>query len=200
MSAQKISFGVVLLALWFWSPVLTQGQMIDSAGGASGYELKLNKITRQLMTTPDYRALDSGMSSRPSLTNVKWLQIEVEFESKPEWADDVQVKYYVLLGKGQDARLFVGDVTHVNVARGNRHYSAMFMHPNTVERYGHGQIEAVAAQIFYKNRPVDQNSVPPMDARWWEKYTPTPGFLLMPQQTPWSLTMYDHYEAVKNTP
>jgi hypothetical protein len=36
--------------------------------------------------------------------------------------------------------------------------------------------------------------------RWWEKYAPTPGFLLTPQQTPWSSTAYDRYEALKATP
>jgi len=197
MSTQKVSFGVVLLAIWLSSPVFIQAQM--SEGGASGQDVKITRIVRQLVTPPDYRAWETGTIFRPLALNIKWLQVEVEFESKLEWADDVQIKYYVLMGKGQETRLFVGEITHVDVPRGNRHYSAMFMHPNTVERYGRGQIEAVAAQIFYKNRLVDQNSVPPTDARWWEKYTPMPGFLLMPQQTPWILTSYDHYEAAKVT-
>jgi len=184
------------LAIWLSSPVLIQAQVSES-GGASGQEVKITRIVRQLITAPDYRAWETGTIFRPPTLNTKWLQVEVEFESKPEWADDVQIKYYVLMGKGQEARLFVGETTHVDVPHGSRHYSAMFMHPNTVERYGRGQIEAVAAQIFYKNLPVDQNSVPPMGARWWEKYTPTPGYLLVPQQTPWILTSYDRYEAVK---
>ena len=184
-----------MLAIWLSPPVLIQAQM--SEGGASSQEVKITRIVRQLVTPPDYRALETGTIFRPPTLNVKWLQVEVEFESKPEWADEVQIKYYVLMSKGQEARLFVGEITHVDVPRGSHHYSAMFMHPNMVERYGRGQIESVAAQIFYKNRPVDQNSVPQTGARWWEKYTPTPGFLLMPQQTPWILTSYDHYEAVK---
>jgi len=71
-----------------------------------------------------------------------------------------------------------------------------------VERNGHGQIEAVGAQIFYKNRLMggqSRGNMPP-GMSWWEKYTPTPGFLLPPQQTPWSMSAHGRYEAVKGTP
>jgi hypothetical protein len=199
MSTRKLGFWAALVAACFWLPALTQAQV--SSGAAGGYDLKLGRISYQLMQTPDYRAFDNGMTPGLStMLSAKWLRIEVQFESRLEWVDDVQIKYYVLMGKGQDARLFVGEITHVNVARGSNHYSAMFIHPNTVERYGRGQIEAVAAQIFYKNRLMGQDSVPPSGAPWWEKRTPTPGFLLPPQQTPWSLSAYGRYEAVKATP
>ena len=198
MGAQKVSFCAALFAACFCLPVLAQVQV--SSGGADGYDVKLTRISYQLATAPDFRAFDTGAPPGPSTLNSRWLRIEVQFESRPEWVDDVQIKYYVLMGKGQEARVFMGDVTHVNVARGSNHYSAMFMHPNMVERYGRGQIEAVAAQIFYKNRLVGQDSVPPSRVPWWENSTPTPGFVLPPQQTPWSLTAYGRYEAVKATP
>ena len=196
VGTHKVSFWAALLAACFWLPALTQAQM-----SAGGYELKLGRISYQLVQAPDYRQFDGGAAPGLStMLSTKWLRIEVQFESRPDWVDDVQIKYYVLMGKGQEARLFVGEITHVNVPRGSNHYSAMFMHPNIVERYGRGQIEAVAARIFYKNQLVDQASMPPSHAPLWEKYTPTPGFLLPPQQTPWSLNAYGRYEAVKTAP
>lgn len=161
---------------------------------------KLKGIHQQLVIPPDYKAIVTGTGARSAMLGDKWLRIETEFDSTPEWADDVQVKYFVLMGKDRNARLFAGDVTYVNVARGMRHFSAMFVHPNTVQRYGNGQVEAVAVQIFYKGQLIDQDSVPPSRERWWERYTPVSGFLLNPQQTPWSITAFDRYEALKPTP
>jgi len=199
MSTWKVSFLAALVAACFYLSAPAHAQM--GATGPIVSDLKLGRIAYQLMPTPDYRAFDNGMTPGLStMLNAKWLRIEAQFESRVEWVDDLQVKYYVLIGKGQDARVLVGDVTHVNIARGSNHYSAMFMHPNTVERYGHGQIEAVAVQIFYKNQMVGQDSMPPSGAAWWEKRAPTPGFLLPPQQTPWALSAYGRYEAVKATP
>jgi hypothetical protein len=172
-----------------------------SSGGAGANDLKLGKISYQFVPTPDdLRGFFRGPTLAASALNAKWLQVEVQFGSDPDWVDELQVKYYVLLGKGQDARVFSGQMTHVNVARGSYHYSAMFMQPNTVQEYGHGQVEAVAAQIFYKNQLVGQDSVPPSRVDWWEKSTPTTGFLLSPQQTPWLVIANERYEAVKVTP
>jgi hypothetical protein len=161
---------------------------------------KIRTIRQQLVSAPDYRTLILGAGSRSQTMSEKWLRIETEFDSSPEWADDVQVKYYVLLGSGKNMRMFVGDMTYVNVARGVRHISAMFMHPNTVQRYGNGDVQSVAVQIFHRGQLMDQDSAPAAHDRWWESYTPVTGYLLAPQQTPWSIISYDRYEAPKPTP
>lgn len=161
---------------------------------------KVRSIRQQLVTAPDYRAMVQGGGTRTASLADKWLKVETEFDSGPDWADDVQLKYFVLMGKDRSARMFTGETTYVNVAKGARHLSAMFAHPNTVQRYGNGQVEAVAVQIFYKGQLIDQESAPPTRERWWERYTPVTGFLLNPQQTPWSLISYDTYEALKPTP
>jgi hypothetical protein len=110
------------------------------------------------------------------------------------------LKYYVLLGQGDKARTFVGEMTYVNVPRGSRHASAMFMHPNTIQRYGGGQVQAVAVQLFYRGRLVDQSSYPPSSDRWWERLTPISGLVLPPRDTPWSVEAFDKYESPKSTP
>ena len=166
-------------------------------GGRPDFTVK--NIRRQQIEAPNYAASGSGadLGGRPSTLWRQWYKIEVQFQSEPQWADDVQLKYYVLVGQGREARLFAGDVTHVNIAKGTQHYSAMFMHPNTLRRYGGGQVEAVAVQLFYQNRLEDQISDPQTRERWWEKYTPIPGYLLPPQDTPWAVIGADRFEPIK---
>lgn len=167
----------------------------------NGPPFKIDAIHQSLVSPPDYSQAVSGTgSSRSMALGDRWLKIETEFDSAPQWADDVQLKYYVLLGDGRDLRMFVGDVTYVNVAKGLHHYSAMFMHPNTIQRYGNGQVQAVAVQLFYKGQPIDLTTSPPTHKRWWDSYQPRSGFLLSPQQTPWSVMSFGRYEELKPTP
>lgn len=162
---------------------------------------KIKRIYQQTIAPPDYRALMTGSGNTGTSMNDRWLRIETEFDSTPDWADDVQLKYYVLLSNGRATRLLVGDVTYVNVPRGMGHYSGMYVHPNTLLRYGNGQAQAIGVQLLYKGQLIDQTSTPPTPDRWWERYTTTvSGFLLNPQQTPWSLIAYSRYEALKPIP
>ena len=162
---------------------------------------EIRNIRQQPVNAPTYGGAGE-LGGRPPTLWQQWLKIEVQFDSKPEWADDVQIKYYVLLTDQGDSKLFTGEVTHFNVARG-QHYSAMFIHPNTVKRYSSGQNAVVTARLFYKGAVVSQRtdsqgkSVP---ASWWERYTPIAGCLLPPQETPWAPIADERFEAVKPNP
>jgi hypothetical protein len=165
-------------------------------------DFKIRTIRRQQIEAPSYNASGTGadLGGRPSTLWRQWYKIEVQFSSRPEWADDIQMKYYVLVGTGRDQRMFSGEITHVNVARGTQHYSAMFMHPNTLRRYGGGEVQAVAVQLFHQNRLVDQTSDPTTGQRWWERFSPVPGYLLPPEDTPWAPIASERWEARKITP
>jgi hypothetical protein len=161
-------------------------------------DFRVRSVRAQLVLAPQIsQALGQGATG--AALQKKWLRIETTFDSKPEWADDVTCKYYVLVGKGREAKLFTGEATYVNVNRGAGHISAVFMHPNTVERYGQGRVEAVAVELLHQGRKMDDASEPASGARWWERYTPMPGYLLTPQQTPWSISAYERYEQIKPT-
>ncbi len=162
-------------------------------------DFKIRNVEYQLVTSPDYSAFVKGTGTSSAIQSKKWLRIETEFDSAPDWADDVLMRYYVLIGEDRDARLFSGEVTYINVQKGSRHISGMFMHPNAVERYGRGKVTAVAVQLYYQGRLLDQFSQPTSRERWWEQYTPTPGFLLTPSQTPWSVVAYTRYEEQKSS-
>jgi hypothetical protein len=161
---------------------------------------RITTVRQRLLSPPDYRSLVTGSGTRSVSAAQNWLRIETEFESSPDWADDVQLKYHVLLGRGQNVHVLVGEITYINVARGRQHYSAMFVQPNTLQRYGNGQVEAVAVQLFYKGQLIDQSSYPLTNDRWWERNTPISGLVLPPRETPWSALAFDRYESPKPTP
>jgi hypothetical protein len=186
-----------------WSVAILIPAVLIFAQGSSypnGAPFKIDDVHQTFVAPPDYSAAFTGTGNRSMTLGDRWLKIETAFDSAPRWADDVQLKYYVLLGDGRDQRMFVGDVTYVNVAKGERHYSAMFIHPNILQRYGNGQVQAIAVVLSYKGQPIDVSTDPPANERWWEHYPPTTGFLLNPQQTPWSVMSFGRYEELKPTP
>lgn len=173
--------------------------MLSNAQRPAGtQEFSVRNISQRQLEAPDYRIGTSEMGTRGPTLARRWLRIEVQFDSEPDWADDVTLKYYVLIGRGRETKLLVGEVTHMHVAKGT-HYSAMFMHPNLLKRLG-GQVEAVAVQLYHQNRLVDMLSDPPARTRWWEQYTPLSGYLLNPERTPWAPVAADRYEAIKAAP
>lgn len=189
-----ITMSVVVLALSSYGSLA-----FAQASTAAPFLLK--NINKDMRLAPKYSGVGPGDlgGGRPATIANQWLMLQVHFSSVPAWADDVKIKYYVLMGKGKEMKMFTGEVTHVNVAKGNDHYSVMFMHPNTVQRYGAGRVEAVAAVLFYENRPVSMISDPKTTKRWWEQYSPTPGYLLNQTETPWAAIAPERFEALKST-
>lgn len=162
-------------------------------------EFRLRAIRQELVKAPSYGGAAGELGGRPSTLYSDWLRIEVQFDSRPEWADDVLLKFYVLMGEGKERKMFSGEVTHINVQKGQQHYSAMFVHPNTVRRFGAGKVQAVAVQVFYQGRLMDQKTDVNVD-RWWEQFSPVPGYVLNPLQSPWSVIAGERYEPIKATP
>lgn len=192
MSIRKTALVVALLLTAPVFSFLSSAQMPVRIG-----DFKIRTIREQLVVAPNYAALTEGLGTSGGSLNKKWLRIETDFDTVPEWADDVTLKYYVLMGRGRQARMFGGEVTYINVQQGQHHMSAMFMHPNTVERYGQGNVEAVHVELWYQGTLMDQANQPAVNVAWWEGTEPIQGFLLTPQQTPWSVTAFDRYEEAK---
>lgn len=196
MSLKQLALGCAVFGL-----MLASGTEAFSQGTARRDDFEIKDIRQQPVSAPTYGGA-GVLGGRPATLWQKWLKIEVTFESKPEWADDVQIKYYVLLNDRGTDKLFVGEITHNNIAKGSQHYSAMFMHPNSLMRYGGGQAVVVTAWVFYKGvvvseRTEAQGKTTP--ASWWERYTPIAGCLLPPQETPWAPVASERFESVKPT-
>ncbi len=159
-------------------------------------DFRLKTVRHVLQQAPNYSASGGQISDKSPALFRDWLRIEVQFETKLEWVNDVKLVYHALLGRGSEAKLFKGEVTHVHVYKNAAHNSAMFMHPNAVRRYGNGRVEAVAVQLFYRDRLFAMLSDPVSNVRWWEQFTPQQEPLLSPMQTPWAMIAHEHYEAI----
>ena len=160
-------------------------------------DFRIVNMRHSLLQAPKYSASGGQASEQPATLLRDWLRIEVQFETKQDWADDVKLVYFAVVGKQKEAKLFKGDVTHTYVMKGPQHFSAMFMNPNAIRRHGGGRVEMVGVQLFYRDRLFDQKSDPPSNQRWWELFTPQQETLLNPMQTPWAMIAHDHYEAVR---
>jgi hypothetical protein len=161
--------------------------------------VRIRDLDADKVKTPIYR-----VSNAPQGRTREWLKIETEYDTAPDWIDELDFEYYVLVRDKEGDReyiLFRGDVTYVNVERtassASRHMSAMYLHPSTLARYG--DVERMAVLIKYKGRLVGMESEPESNARWWEQLTPVRGLLLNRMETPFAMINFDNYEAIKAT-
>ena len=60
----------------------------------------------------------------------RWLEVEVEFTSTPEFTDELTFKYYILV----NGKLLTGEVTHMNVTAGRDNRSVMYVPPKALAR------------------------------------------------------------------
>jgi hypothetical protein len=164
-------------------------------GGAARKMVTNVKISGGKVQTPEYQISKSQFKARTR----DWFRIETQYETKPDWVDELSFKYYVAVkakdgGKGPKYVLFSGDVTYINIEAG-KHKSDMYIHPSTLARYG--DVERVAVVISVQGRMEAMESLPASNQRWWEQLTPVDGMLLNRMQTPFAMLYFDDYEAVK---
>lgn len=189
---------VGLMALLLASSLTIHAQQPAGGGDGGGRVLELKNIVGAAVLTPEYQVKRNPLNPRVK----SWYQVTAEYETKPEWLDEVEFTYYVLVKntknpKGPPQSLFKGSVTYINVNEG-KHKSDMFLHPNTVARFG--EVQAVAVLISVQGRIVGMESKPKSNQRWWEQLAPVDGLLLSRDQTPFAPIYFDDYEPVKRSP
>lgn len=133
---------------------------------------------------------ESGQSSQvtPSRFDAFWYKIGVYYSSELQWADGVEVKYYVLMQeKRTDSySMLTGDVKYDSVPRGNDLRSFVYIHPRTAERYG--KPERVMCEIWHDGVRVDRSVWPRgTDNEWWVRNKPITGNLKLRFFTPFAL-------------
>ncbi|MCF7838584.1 MAG: hypothetical protein K9N49_08125 [Candidatus Marinimicrobia bacterium] len=162
---------------------------------AQGDILRMRRITDDKVQTPEYNVRVGGSSG--SGRRRLWYVITTEYDSAPDWIDEMRFRYYVLVRDKQNTqRLFSDEITYVNVAKG-RHESVIYLHPSTVDRFG--DVQAIAVQVYVEGRLAGLINKPETNVRWWEQFSPTPGYLLNRLQTPFAMINFDNYEAIKST-
>ncbi|MBU0715962.1 MAG: hypothetical protein KJ964_11450 [Verrucomicrobia bacterium] len=138
-------------------------------------------------------------SNEPQAQSRDWARITVQYETDVEWTDELEFRYMVLV-KNPKTRVFTmfpASVTYIDVPKGKRHTSTVFLRPNTLERYGAVEWAGVKIYLKGKDTPVDVAQMPDDQRPWTISYPTMPGVLLNRDQTPFALVAIDNYETIK---
>ena len=114
-----MKFSASILGLLLSLSGLAFAQAPAAAGGA----IRLTKITRNLVATPEFTY--SGAETFRTNSSDRWLAIDAEFSSTAEFTDEVTLKYYILI----DGKLLTGEVTHVIILAGKELHSGTYGPP-----------------------------------------------------------------------
>jgi len=192
--------GLTWLMGWIlgFSLIAIQPSTFGQEGGGKTQTFRIRSVKPRFDTTP----LLSTSYPIPGVsggTPTKWLRVEAEFDSTPEYADDVEFKWYIAVAGDKKPVVFADSEIYINVKRGSRHLSVIFMPPRTADRYAKGsQVRQIAVQLWHDQKLIDTGGWPSEPkTRWWEEIKPERGALLNLLQTPFSVLEYDRYEQIK---
>ena len=153
--------------------------------------------------TPNFQYNVRGVSTRNDGRR-DWLQLSTEFDLDRPWLDELTITYFVVLTADERnfpqgtplVNMFTGSVTYQNVKRG-RHNSAMFLDPNTFERFGRPSAVAVVYNVGGRPAGGDVRPQTTAESRWWTTQTPHSISLLNRSETPWALVEIEQFNTIK---
>jgi hypothetical protein len=170
------------------------------AGSAPGQNRELNfqiaRINRDLITTPDY---SYNGAEQPRSPRERWLRVETQFSSAPDFTDELTFKYYILM----NGKVLTGEVTHVNILGGREHYSVIYLPPHAIafvmqnRPASTASVENVAVQILQKGEVKDELSMNRARPGWFTSLPAVSGLLLNKNETPFAPLFWDRYEQIK---
>jgi hypothetical protein len=156
--------------------------------------VKISKIEPQGVKTPEY-SITGGPQKRSKVGT--WLEVEVEFETKPADIDELTFAYVIMV----ENNLLTGSVTHVNIPQGKDHYSVMYVSPRALDKLTGGKpltsasIQNVWVTVSRQGQVLDQSAAPKKVAI--PNLPQTAGLVLNKSETPFAPLFYDRYEAIK---
>lgn len=157
--------------------------------------VKLGKVQPSVVKTPEYN-ITSGPTKRSKLGD--WLEVEVEYETKPEDIDELTFKFTVFVEK----KLLEGEVTYVNIPKGRDRFAVIYVAPRTLEKLTGGKpltpasIENVWVEVSKQGLVIDKGSFKPGAI---PNAARVPNLILNKDETPFAPLFYDRYEAIKKT-
>ncbi|HEX4665120.1 MAG TPA: Amuc_1102 family pilus-like protein [Chthoniobacterales bacterium] len=169
------------------SPLLAQNRPGD---------FRLNKIDRELITTPQFN-YNGGEQKRE--TRERWLRIDVQFTTVPDYTDELTLKYYIAI----NGKVLSGEVTHVHILAGREHWSVMYVPPPALAYILQGRppnttsIENIAVQLVQKGEVKDELSLVRAKPQWFADFPALSGYVLDKSQTPFAPLFSDFYEQLK---
>jgi hypothetical protein len=182
----KLAFSVACFFAALVSPVFCQAPVGPGA-------VKISKIQPSVVKTPEYQ-ITGGQNKRSKLG--EWLEVEVEFETKPEEIDELTFRYTIFV----ERKLLDGEVTHVSIPKGRDRFSVVFVSPRSLERLTGGKpltpasIENVWVEVTRQGQRLDTSSFRPGAV---PNLPHIPGMVLNKNETPFAPLYFDRYEAIK---
>ncbi len=155
--------------------------------------VKLGKVAVEAPTSPEY-SVSGGPVKRSK--SEKWLEFEVEYETKPEDIDELTFKFSALVEK----KLLTGEVTYVNILKHKDHFAVMYISPKGIARLTGGKpltgagIENVWVEVSHQGQVLDKASY---KAGAIPNAQQVAGLVLKKDDTPFAPLFFDRYEAVK---
>ena len=155
--------------------------------------IKLGKVQPAVVKTPEFN-LTSGPQKRSKPAD--WLEIEVEYETKPDDIEELTFKFTVLLEK----KLLDGEVTYINIAKGREHYAVVYVSPKAIEKLTGGKpltagsIDNVWVEVSKSGQVLGKESFKPTAIPGIPHVS---GLVLRKDQTPFAPLFYDRYEEIK---
>lgn len=158
----------------------------------------IRSVEPSLIPTPEFQF--QGTQRRTGRVK-EWLEVEVAFETQPEWTDELTLRYFILVA----GKCLTGEVVHVNVPRARDLRSVMYVSPHTLARLFNNKalspasIENVGAQLLVKGEVVSTSSHRgPEGAQWWQTLPQVTGVVLNKNATPFAWLYWDRYEAIRS--
>lgn len=178
--------------------------------------IEIIKITKEEKKGATRSAVRGGQSGANSAFNrAQWTKISAFYESSPEWSDEVQMKFYVLfLNKSPERKrtavtpkdlytMLTGSVKYINVPASRENRGEIFVHPNSLVRYG--EIKEIRVEIWYKGVMESfmnqSHGISSKEAaqyqNWWTQIASKDGELLNRLYTPFVFDTDNSLEEIK---
>jgi hypothetical protein len=179
-----------------------------AGAGPASQLVRVRSVKAETIGSPEVDIRITGGGS-PNQGKRPWLRIRAEYDTAELWSDEITFTFYALLKAkrqedvgptGKQFNLFRGSVTYVDVPKGSRHYSDMFLHPDTYTRFAgadKGAVEKVAVVVSVGGQMAAVLSDPADNRRWWDEHAPMPATLLNLEQTPYLLLNLDDHHQIK---
>lgn len=155
--------------------------------------VKIGKIQPAVVKTPEIQ-FQGGTQKRSKPGD--WLEVEVEFEVKPEEIDELTFAYTIMV----ENKLLDGSVTHINIPKGRDRFSIMYVAPRTLEKLTGGKalsgasIQNAWVIVSRQGQVLDQQA---FKAGPIPNLPHLPGLVLNKNETPFAHLFFDRYEAIK---
>lgn len=198
--------GACLLGVLIAGDALAQARRV-TAPGAGGNVVSVS-TTREGAVIKKIEGIGQGAkvktpeikndANEPQVAAKDWARITVQYDTDAEWTDELEFRYMVMVKNAKTGAytMFPANVTYIDIPKGKRHLSTMFLRPATIERYGN--VEWIGVKMFLKGEQIAVAQMPENDQRpWTATVKAKEGVLLNRDQTPFGLVAIDSYATIK---